>query len=71
MCHKGGVGENARFFSTIYAFSDFHIYIAVVHNVADVVFLDNFIREEVGGYFHIPEGTHGIVEVEVLYICRV
>ena len=41
----------------------------MVHNVADVVFLDNFIREDVDGYFHIPEGVHGIFEVEVR-ICR-
>ena len=42
----------------------------MVHNVVDVVFLENFIREEVDGYFRIPECVHGIVEVEVLYIHR-
>ena len=68
--HKGDVGKDASLFKTIYVFSDFHIYIAMVHNVVDVVFLNNFIREKVDGYFHIPECIHGIVEVEVLYIRR-
>jgi hypothetical protein len=60
VCKNAGLGE------TIHAHSDYDIYPALVINeVVEIVFLDNFVGDEIKAKAHILVFLHGNHEVEI------
>ena len=59
------VGQDACFRKSIHAHINFEIYILVVKNVAQVVFFDNLIWEDIYLHLHVPWLGQRCFEVKV------
>ena len=59
---------DAFFFKAMYPISNFYVYLPIWSNAVNWVFFLDLISDVFNGYFHIPVGGHGIVEVDVFNI---
>ena len=65
------VGDADGLFGTRNAFADLHIYPDVrAEKAAQVVLLNDLVREEIQGEFHVLESGHGGAVVEIFDIQR-
>ena len=61
------IGDESGLFETRNDFSDIHIDPAVrADEAAQVVLLNDLVREEIQGKFHVLVSGHGVVVVEML-----